>query len=263
MGEKILTDICEIQIQGGTNMKNRILSLLAAAVLLLLLPLSVAGADGVAYWDPQSRSFLYTEPHYGIVICTKMNVRNRAATSGSAYGSIRNGQPVKILGTSENDDFYVLDLASCGFSNASATYGYAKKSLISIDPEYFATTKTTNLYATPWGDGLKNGEQNNRYFLIISEHSGWYAVQATENSPGTAFVKMSDVSRTYQGRYVVTWDTQLLDESSWAQIQNVKRFTVGRLVQNQGDYSLMIFNEGAANEFRAWILTQYIAPLLN
>ena len=86
-------------------MFRRILSLLAA--LLFLLPLSVAGADGEAsYWDETIQAMRYDQPHYGVVICNQMNVRNRASTSGSAYGKIRNGQPVKILGITSDGKFY-------------------------------------------------------------------------------------------------------------------------------------------------------------
>ena len=245
-------------------MKKRILALLTALVMLvLLLPLSFAAADG-SYWDAASRSFFYNEPRYGIVICRQMNVRNKASTGGSSYGQIKNGQPVKILGFAEDDRFYVLDLESCGFKNvAPGSYGYAKSSLIKIDPEFFYAAGTIDLYATPWGDGLKNGEQGKRFFLILSEGNGWYAVQTSESSPGTSFVKASAVSAAYLSRYVVTWDAPLYDESTGAQIQVAKRFTTGRLINMTGERALLIFNEGTANELRAWISLQYIAPCLN
>ena len=151
-------------------MKKCLLVLLAVTVLALL-SLSVASADPAAYWDDATQSYLYYAPHYGIVICRQMNVRDRAATNGQTYGSIKNGQPVKILGISQNGSFYVLDLASCGFQNTgAATVGYAKSSLIKIDPEFLATTKLTNLYATPWSTSLKNGEQTGRFFLIVDHY---------------------------------------------------------------------------------------------
>ena len=50
-------------------MFRRILSLLAA-MLIMLLPLSVAGADGeAAYWDETIQAMRYDQPHYGVVIC--------------------------------------------------------------------------------------------------------------------------------------------------------------------------------------------------
>ena len=246
-------------------MNRRIRSLLAA-MLLLLLPLAFAEAEGAStYWDNASQSYCYDEPHYGIVICRQMNVRNKASTSGSAYGQIKNGQPVKILGFTQDGKFYVLDLESCGFRNAApGAFGYAKSSLIRLDPEFFYASSTLDLYATPWGDGKKNGEQTKRFFLVISRNSGWYAVQTLESSPGTSFVRAGSVPVSYQSRYVVTWDAPLYDEYSGAQIQTVKRFSAsGRMVNMSADRALLVFNEGSANEFRAWIPTLYIAPLIN
>ena len=242
-------------------MKKRLLAMAAILVMLMLL-LSSAGADGYSTWDPVNQAYMYNDVHYGIVICTKMNVRNKPSTSGSAYGSIRNGQPVKILGITQDGNFYLLDLASCGIAS-NEYYGYAKASLIKIDPEFLVTSRLLNLYATPWGDGLKNGEQNNRAFLVISEGNGWYAVQAAESTPGTAFIRMKDAPENYSGRYVVTWDTDLYDDNTMMKYQTVKRFTVGSLIGVSGDFSRMVFNEGTNNEFRAWVNSQYVAPVIN
>lgn len=245
-------------------MKNRILSLLLAAILLcLFLPLSAAGADGASYWDAASRSYLYYEPHYGIVICRQMSVRNQPSTRGSTYCQIKNGQPVKILGASENGDFYVLDLASCGVKNAApGAFGFAKSALIKMDPEYYYAASNTYLYATPWGDGKMNGEQTGRYFLIISAGNGWYAIQTNDSAPGTSFIKASQVAAVYQSKYVVTWDAPVYDDAG-NQIQIVKRFTTGFLTNMNGESAQLVFNRGQANEFSAWIALQYIAPLLN
>lgn len=191
-----------------------------------------------------------------------MNVRNRPATSGTTYGSIRNGQPVKILGTSQDGNFYLLDLASCGIAS-SEYYGYAKSSLIKMDPEYIIASRLLNLYATPWGDGLKNGEQNNRAFLVISAVPGWYAVQATDSTPGSAFIRAKDIALDNSGRYVVTWDTDLYDDNTMAKSGVVKRFTVGSLIGISGEFSRMVFNEGKDNEFRAWVKSQFVAPVIN
>ena len=246
-------------------MTKRILSLLTA-VLLLLLPLSVAGADGPSYWDPQSQSYLYSGACYGIVICTKMNVRDRASTSGKTLGSISNGQPVKVVGTSQDGNFYLVNLASCGIATTDPdAYGYAKSSLIKLDPEFIGTRKLVNLYATPWSTELKNGEQTNRFFLVLDRNNGWYAVQAQERGVGTAFIRSNDIGQYsgYSSMYVVTWDAQLLDEASWSPVRTVKRFSVGSLFNVSGDYSLLVFEEGTANEYRGWINTQYIAPIVN
>ena len=76
-------------------MKKRILPLLTAAVLLLfMLPLSFAGGDGYyyddhAYWDSGSNCYMYSDTHYGIVICKQMKVRNTPSTGGKEYGQIR------------------------------------------------------------------------------------------------------------------------------------------------------------------------------
>ena len=246
-------------------MFRRILSLLAA--LLFLLPLSVAGADGEAsYWDETIQAMRYDQPHYGVVICNQMNVRNRASTSGSAYGKIRNGQPVKILGITSDGKFYVLDLQSCGFSGAAPdSFGYAKSSLIKMDPTFFYASSATDLYATPWGDGRKNGEQSKRYFLVIASYGGWYAVQTQESSPGTSFVRAGSVYTSYQSRYAVIWDAPLYeDEYSAAPIRTAKRFSLaGRLINISGDRTLLVFNEGSNDQYSAWIPSQYIAPVIN
>lgn len=247
-------------------MKNRILSLLLAAMLLcLFLPLSASCAESNpgSYWDAATRSFLYYEPHFGIVICRQMSVRDRASTSGKTLGQIKNGQPVKILGTSEKGDFYVLDLASCGVKGAvPGSYGYAKSALIKMDPEYYYAASNTLLYATPWGDGKMNGEQTGRYFLIISAGNGWYAIQTNDNAPGTSFIRAGSVAAVYQSKYVVTWDAPLYDDAG-NQIQTVSRFTTGFLTNISGDSAQLVFNKGQANEFTAWIATLYIAPLIN
>ena len=243
-------------------MTKRFLALLVA-VLILLLPLVIAEADGSVYWDSTSQSYYYDEPHYGIVICRQMNVRNRAAASGTSYGQIKNGQPVKVLGVTQDNKFYVLDLQSCGFTNAApGSFGYAKSSLIKIDPQFIYATKLLDLYATPWGDGKKNGEQMNRFFLIISQYGSWYAVQTQETAPGTSFIKAASIPLYYQSKYVVTWDAPLYDDYG-NQIQIAKRFTSGYMENQSGDRTKLVFNRGEANEFRAWIPTQYIAPVIN
>lgn len=247
-------------------MFRRILSLLAS-MLILILPISVAGADGEAsWWDASFQAMRYEEPHYGIVICNKMTVRNKASTSGRAYGQIKNGQPVKILGITSDGKFYVLDLPSCGFSGAaSGTYGYAKASLIKMDPTFFYVDRTTDLYATPWGDGKKNGEQVGRYFLVISSYGGWYAVQTAESSPGTSFVRSGSIYMSYQSKYVVNWDAPLYeDEYTVVPLRTVKRFRLtGRLINISGDRTLLVFNEGSTDQFSAWIPSQYISPVIN
>ena len=244
-------------------MNKRILSFLTAVLFLFLL-LPSAGAEDLTHWDAASQSYYYDEPHNGIVICRQMNVRNRASTSGKSYGQIKNSQPVKILGITQDGQFYVLDLQSCGFANAApGAYGYAKSSLIKIDPTFFYASRTMDLYATPWSDGLKNGEQTNRYFLIIFEYNGWIAVQTLESNPGTSFIRAGAVSPYYQSKYVVTWNAPLYDELSGVQVQTAKRYTAGRLINISGDRSLLVFNEGTANEFRAWIPSLYIAPVIN
>ena len=247
-------------------MKNRILSLILAVVLLcLLLPLSAACADGEAtHWDPATQAYVYDYPHYGIVICRQMNVRDQPSTGGSTFGQIKNGRPVQILGITTDGKFYLLDLVSCGFTNVPAgSYGYAKSALIKMDPEYYYASSYTYLYATPWGDGQMNGEQTGRYFLIISSMNGWYAVQTNDNSPGTSFVKSGQVSPVYQSKYIVTWDNIPVYDDAGTQIQVVKRYTVGYLTNVSGDRTLLSFNRGSANEFSAWIDTLYIAPVLN
>ena len=257
-------------------MKNRILSILfAVSLLVMLLPLSFACADGgyggsggysTTYYDANYNAYMYSDPHIGIVICQRMNVRNRASTSGSTYCQIKNGQPVKVLGITSDNNFYVLDLDSCGATSNPGGFGYAKASLIKIDPEFFATTRMTNLYATPWTTDIKNGEQSGRFFLVLAQYSNWYAVQTMETSPGTSFVRMSDVgqyTQAYHTMYVVTWDTAAYDASTWAQLPNVKRFTPGSLQNISGDYTLLLFNEGTANQYSAWVPSQYVAPILN
>lgn len=248
-------------------MKKHFLSiLLAAAMLLLLLPLSVAAADGPANWDPAYQAYVYNVPRYGIVICRQMKVRDQPATRGREYGSIKNGQPVKIIGTSQNGDFYLVNLASCGFAGIDPNAcGFAKASLIKIDPQFIATTKLTNLYATPWSTEFKNGEQTGRFFLVIDQANGWYAVQTNESTVGTSFILSRDVGNysNYSTKYVVTWETSLLDEYSYSPIQTLKRFSVGTAYSLGEDFSMLIFNEGQANEVRGWVNSQYIAPIIN
>ena len=261
-------------------MKKRILSVLTVAVLLLLvlLPLSVAGAGGT-YWDGNPNANLYTDvynpTHYGIVICRQMHVRDTPSTSGKSYGQIKNGQPVKILGVSDDNNFYILDLESCGFQGVTpGSYGYAKSTLIKMDPQFIATTRLTKTYATPWSRDLKNGEQSGRFFLVLAEHSNWYAVQLMDTTPGTAFIRSGDVgqySRSIGNTYVVTWDTNIYAEQDWRSLGTAKRFTTCELMSSylgsgdsiSNEYSLVLFNPGEKNEFTAWILNQYIAPMIN
>jgi len=262
-------DNSQINNEGESTMTKRILSLLTA-LLLLLLPLSFAGADEATpydtYYDSTYNANMFSTPHTGIVICNKMNLRPTASTSGSTLASISNGMPVKILGITTNNQYYLVDLESCGVSG-KGTVGYGKAGLIKIDPYFVATTKYTLLYATPWSaGGLRNGEQNNRFFLVLAEQGGWYAVQEMTSSPGTSFIRTGDVGRYTQTAgttYVVTWKAPVYDENSWNRIQDVERYTPATFAGSAGDYTLLIFNEGKANEFRAWILSQYTALVIN
>ena len=247
---------------------KKLLSVLAAAVLVMSLFLSAAAADGPTYWDAASQSYLYNTVRYGIVICRQMKIRDQAGTRGHEYGTIKNGQPVKILGTSQDGNYYMIDLASCGFQGyGPGEYGFGKASLIKADPEFIATTKLTNLYATPWTTELKNGEQTGRFFLVIDQSNGWYAVQANESAVGTAFILSRDVGNYSNGRekYVVTWNCPLLDEDTQNEIMTLKRFTVCDVgyYKEDSEYTLVIINEGRQDEARGWVQSQYIARIIN
>lgn len=266
-------------------MKNRWIILLIC-LLLAALAVSSALADGELAWDSETHSYYFTTPHYGIVICTKLTVRCEANTRAKSYGALKNGQPVKILGITEKSDFYILDLPSCGFNNtAEATIGYVKTGMIKIDPEYIYSSKLLNLYATPWSSyssyqyintpKLKNGEQNGRYFIVIEQSDNWYAVQATDEKAGSAFIRIRDVpinnvsSPDINGfyytpaRYVVTWDAPIFQESTWAQMDAVKKYTAGELLAENGDYLLLVFEKGTANETRGYVNKLYLAPIIN
>ena len=256
-------------------------ALLALVLLIMAGLITPAMADGGYdyYWNEEMQAYEFNTPRYGIVICTKMNVRNRASTSGKAYGQIKNGQPVKILGVTQKADFYVLDLESCGFRNVEpGTYGYAKTGLIKMDPKFISVTKLTNLYSTPWETEyntiwyqrhkLKNGEQNGRFFLVIEEREGWYAVQAAETAPGTAFIRERDVdvectNDYYLARYVTVWETTLLDTTTWADKQKIDRFKECRVLADYGDYYLVSFNMDTEQESRGYISKLYLAPIIN
>lgn len=251
---------------------SRILTLLLAGILLPALAVFPAQADGIGdaatyNWSPSSGGTGYSDSHYGIVTATRLTVRSQPSTRASSLGTIKNGQPVKILGTSADDEFFMVDLQSCGIPSVEpGAAGYVKASLVRRDPVFLATTKTTSLYATPWTQALKNGEQSNRFFLVLEQSNNWYAVQTLESSAGTSFIRSRDVgqySPSYPGLYVVTWDAPVFDESTWAQTRTAKRFTPASLVSSSGDNVLMVFNPGTGNEYRGWISAQYIAPLVN
>ncbi len=261
--------------------------ILLACLLLTVLAVSAAMADGELAWDSETNSYYFTTPRYGIVICTKLTVRCEASTRAKSYGLLKNGEPVKILGTTEKSDFYILDLPSCGFNNiaADATVGYVKTGMIKIDPEYIYSGKLLNLYATPWSlypsyqyintPKLKNGEQDGRYFIVIEQSDHWYAVQATDEKAGSAFIRIKDVPinnvpvQDINGfyytpaRYVVTWDAPLLQESTWAQLDVVKKYTSGELLADNGDYMLLVFEKGTEKETRGYINKLYLAPIIN
>jgi len=252
---------------------KRSLLILTAVVMALLLPLAPAQAkdhytidenNNSTYWDNEADFYRFAEPHYGIVICSKMNVRDQPSTRGSVYGSIRNGQPVKVLGISEGGDFYALDLESCGIHTARFGYGYAKMSLIVLDPQFIQASKLLNLYATPWGEGMKNGEQSGRYFLVVSQYNNWYAVQTTESSPGTSFIRARDITtESLLYKFVVTWDTIGYEPNTMQPAQTVKRFSFGTLLDRGEDYTMLQFNTDTPDEFRALIPNQYVAPIIN
>ena len=252
--------------------RTRFLSFALALVMLSVLFVSQAFADGYAlyYWDPAMGLYMYNGTHTGIVLCTQLTVREKPSTSAASLGTVKNGHPMLILGISQignpNNAFYLVDLPSCGAKNADpGSVGYVKASLVKMDPYFVATTKSTNLYATPWSTDYKNGEQNNRFFLVIEEYPNWYAVQTANDSAGTSFIRTSDVGWYSSGveKRVITWETPVYDETTWAQIQTVKRLTVASFVTVSGDYTLLVFNEGKSNQFRGWVPTYCVAPLVN
>ena len=252
--------------------------LFPVAVLLSLLMLSaIAFADGGVTWNSEAEAYFFNEPQSGIVVCTKMNVREAAKTNAKSYGQIRNGQPVKILGITDNANFYVLDLASCGFAGQPAgSYGYAKSTLIKINPKFLFVKSLTNLYATPWNTDdldpnwsynapqkLKNGEQSGRYFLVLGTQTNWYAVQAMENSTGTAFIRVKDVPQQaaqIPNEHVVVWDAPLLNKDTKTAVQTVKRFTTGNVIGYDGDYAIVTLNNGAIT---GYMEKMYLAPLVH
>lgn len=249
----------------------RFLSLVLALVLLFTLAAPPARADYAAsYWDPAMGLYRYSGNHVGIVLATRLTVRERPATNAASLGSVKNGRPMRILGITRLDDpanaFFLVDLPSCGVKDADpGSVGYVKVSLVKLDPYFIAATRLTNLYATPWSTELKNGEQNDRFFLVVDEGPGWYAVQTISDSAGTSFIRTGDVGNYSKGalQYVVTWETPLYDEVTWTQTRTVKRFAVGRLISSGGDHVLMVFDEGKSTEYRGWIALEHASPLVN
>ena len=254
------------------NRRIRFLSLVLALALLSALCSPPAFADGYAasYWDPAMGLYLYNGNHVGIVLGTKLTVREKPATNGVSLGSVKNGRPMRILGITQLNNpasaFYLVDLPSCGIKNADpGSVGYVKASLVRMDPYFIAVTKLINLYATPWSTDLKNGEQNDRFFLVVDEGPGWYAVQTTDGSAGTSFIRSGDVGSYSKAglQYVITWEAPLYDETTWTQTRTVKRFSVGRLITSGGDYVLLAFNEGKSGEYRGWVPFECASPLIN
>lgn len=254
--------------------------------VLAILP-AAATADAEAVWNEEMQAYIFNQPHYGIVICTQLNVRQEAKTNSKSLGKIKNGQPVKVIGITEKSDFYLLDLASCGIaSQEGLSYGFVKSGLIKIDPEYIFVQKMLYLYASPWDSSptietrqtpkLRNGEQDNRYYLVIDQSERWYAIQATEERAGSAFVRIKDVPINAEQsadpklsgqyvtptKYVVTWEAPLLDETM-SQIDTVKKYTPGEIAGEKDEFLLLILNKGQADERRGYINKLYLAPVIN
>ena len=272
-------------------MKKQLRNILCLAVVIItVVAVATHGiADGEMAWDEELRAYMFATPHYGIVICTQMNVRIQPDTRAKSLGKIKNGQPVKVLGITEKSDFYILDVQSCGINNAEeAQYGYVKSSLLKLDPAYIYSAKTLNLYSTPWSVNreeqwynapkLKNGEQDNRYLLVIEQSDNWYAVQSSEDKPGTAFVRIKDVPINNMPvidpntngayyytpiKYVVTWEAPLLDAATKVQTNVVKKYTAGEMLYEDAEYIMLVFNKGMPNEYRGLVSKLYLAPIIN
>lgn len=237
---------------------KKICSLFLALTLVFCLA-AVAYAE-----SPADLVYQYSRP--GTVHCSRLTVRSSPSTSGSEYGKLKNGQTCTILG--EENGWWIVDLASCGFSNHSSGYGYAKKSLISLDPCWIVVDPYTYLYTDPWYSGKSNGEQLERVYLVLSENPEFYCVQCTESAAGSSFIRKSDVPRysnDWQSLYVIAADNvPLFDNPGGVQINTLARFTIVSVSSWDGSsYYYVRVNPDTPDEYCGWVELQYVQRVIN
>ena len=210
--------------------------------------------------------YFYPYSHTGTVVCSRCTLRSEPNARSQEYGKLTNGMTCKIAGKYE--DWLIIDMSSVHVSNNPGGYAFVKSGLIKQDPYWIATTQYTYLYATPWQtDNMRNGEQSDRFFLVIEEQYPFYAVQCTERAAGTSFIYQWDIgqySKEGQNLYLCVEDqVPVYEVPTGNVICTVDRYTIVNVNgQSNGMYHVTV-NPGTSNEFYGCVNTQHFQRIIN
>ncbi len=253
-------------------LRTALVSFLLVCMVFVCMPINgfATGIDeAYFYFDcdattPASDNHYYQYSQTGTVVCSQLTVRSEPSASSSEIGKMKNGQTCTIVG--RQDDWLIVDVSSCRFQDVYWGYGYVKDNLIKLDPYWIATTQYTELFATPWENSLKNGEQYDRVFLVIGEQYPFYAVQCKEYSAGTSFIRMQDVGRYSQdgqNLHVCAEDDVLLYEGPYGDpIRTVDKFTIVNVDMVDGDYCHVVSMD-SQDYFDGWMQNHFIQRIAN
>ena len=226
------------------------LTSLLLVVLMMMTFMAASYAEDSTYYSERT----------GTVICTQLTVRSTPSTNGKSCGKLKNGQTCTIIG--RTGDWYIIDLASCGFKNYPEGTGYAKASLIVEDPRWIVLTKYTVMYADPWSMQKSNGEQSSRVLQVISENEWLYCVQTRETTAGSSFILKSDVGQySNPDEYnfvVVGGDAALYDDTLSEQIATLKTFDIVQFIVSRDNFYKVRFEDSVG-----WVKKTQLQRIIN
>lgn len=243
-------------------MKLRTMRTLLITLAVIILSLTTANAEN--FWTDDYSPYMFQYSQTGIVLCTQLTIRTEPSTSASEYGKLNNGQTCTIIG--QYDEWYIIDLSSLDggyFFSSYNPYGFIKSSLVKLNPYWITLTQYTNLYADPWGSGVKNGEQSGRTMLVISESQDYYCVQCRDFNAGSSFIRKWDVGQYYtdgQVRYLVAEDGVPMYDSPWGdQVSKLSMYTIVTIDAYSDIYCHVTVNGGESG----WVKAHYIQQIIN
>ncbi len=249
---------------GGENMK-KVFALILVLVLALGMCSAFAEADGYNYSSFFNGNYTYR----GMVICTRLTVRETPSRNARSLGQLRNGDVVHIL--AEQGEFYQIDLSGTRLNRTGV--GYILKDLVQNNPRWIVLTKYTEVCSDPWYSSLTLEPahlSSGTPVLVINENYEFYCVQLHSGTAGVGFIRKSDVGQyTDWGSasygVVIAETTEVWDygQIGIRSLGKLNRDTVVQVLAWGDPYSNILYSASDGSLYSAWISTDLIQPVVN
>jgi len=140
---------------------------------------------------------------YGFVESKSLSVRVEPNEKSQKLYTVKNSAQLVITG--QVGDWYVVDCYRSGLSGGEQT-GYVQAGYVETSGYQIQVQGYIKIYRDPWS-GKLNGERTGT-FMVLYETNDWLVIQLNESTPGSGFIKKSDVYITGQTGSQGTTGTQ-------------------------------------------------------